>query len=73
MRKTVFVQNHYGIGMIRLYTAYKVVIYMLSQILGIFGFLEHHHVPHTWLNMSITKFYRLFGFKSLNMSDFTFI
>ena len=26
IRKTVIVQNHYGIGMIRLYTAHKVMI-----------------------------------------------
>ena len=36
-----------------------------------FEIFEHHCVLHTSLNISITKFYRIFGFKSLNVSDFT--
>ena len=36
-----------------------------------FKIFEHHHVLHTLFDMSTTKFHEIFGFKSLNMSDFT--
>ena len=70
-RKMTSVQNCDGIEIIKLYTAHKVIILEFCFISGVFKIFEHYHVLHTWIDMGITRFHRLFGFESIYVSDFT--